>query len=62
MLDQQQKVAKSKYIANKGFTILNDKDSDNIINAVAGADIYDTMLGLSDMEQRTAAASKGYDN
>ncbi len=26
-----------------------------------GVDIYDTTLGLSDKEQRTAAASKGYD-
>jgi hypothetical protein len=61
MLDQQQKVIKLKYIANKGHAILNEADLDNIINAVAGADIYDTMLGLSDKEQRTAATSKGYD-
>jgi hypothetical protein len=60
-LDQQQKVTKSKYIANKGYTILNEADSDNIINTVAGADIYDNTLGLLDKEQRTAVASKGYD-
>jgi hypothetical protein len=60
-LDQQQKVTKSKYIADKGYTILNKADSDNIINTVAGAAIYDTTLGLSDKEQRIATASKGYD-
>jgi hypothetical protein len=60
-LDQQQKVTKSKYIANKGYTILNEADSDDIINAVAGVDIYDTTLGLLDKKQRTAAMSKGYD-
>jgi hypothetical protein len=46
-LDQQQKVTKSKYITNKGFAVLNDTESDNIINTVAGAVIYDTLLGLS---------------
>jgi hypothetical protein len=60
-LNQQQKVTKSKYIANKGYTILDKADSDNIINAVAGAYIYDATMGLSDKKQRTAAASKGYD-
>ncbi len=45
-LDQLQKVTKSKYIANKGFAVLDDTESDDIINAVAGADIYDTTLGL----------------
>jgi hypothetical protein len=59
-LDQQQKETKSKYIANKGFALLDDTESDDIINAVAGMDIYDTTLGLSDREQRTAATSKGY--
>jgi hypothetical protein len=58
-LDQQQKVTKSKYITDKGFAVLDDTESDNIINAVTGADIYDTTLGLSDKEGRTAAASKG---
>ena len=59
-LDQQQKVTKSKYIANRGFAVLNDTELDDIINAVAGADIYDTTLGLSDKEQWTAAGSKDY--
>jgi hypothetical protein len=60
-LDQQQKVTKLKYIANKGYAILDEANLDDIINAVAGADIYDTTLGLLDKEQRTAAMSKGYD-
>jgi hypothetical protein len=34
---------------------------DNIINAEVATDIYDTMLGLSDKEQRIATTSKGYD-
>jgi hypothetical protein len=59
-LDQQQNVTKSKYNADKGLAVLNDTELDDIINAVAGADIYDTMLGLSDKEQGTAAMSKGY--
>jgi hypothetical protein len=50
-LDQQQKVTNLKYIACKGFAILDDADLDNIINAVVGADIYDTTPGLSDKEQ-----------
>jgi hypothetical protein len=60
-LNQEQKVTKSKYIANKGCAILDKADSDKIINAVAGADIYDTMLGLSEKEKRIATASKGHD-
>jgi hypothetical protein len=55
MLDQQQKVTKWKYIADKGYAILDEADLDERL------DIYDTMLGLSDKEQRTSAASKSYD-
>ena len=36
MLDQHQKITKLKYIANKGFAVLGDTESDDIINAVAG--------------------------
>jgi hypothetical protein len=60
MLDQQQKITKSKYVSKKGYAILAKKDSDDIINAVAGEGIYDTSLGLSDKECRSAAASRGY--
>jgi hypothetical protein len=60
-LNQQQKITKSKYVSNKGYAILDETDSDNIINAVAGEGIYDTLLGLPDKERRTATASKGYD-
>jgi hypothetical protein len=44
----------------KGYAILDKKDSDDIINAVAGEGIYDTSLGLLDKECRSAAASRGY--
>jgi hypothetical protein len=50
-----------KLHCRQGYGILDEADPDNIINAVAGADIYDTMLGLSDKEHRIAAVSKGYD-
>jgi hypothetical protein len=59
-LDQQQKVTKSKYIAEKGYTILDKADFDNIINAVAGEGIYNTTLELSDKEQRMVSNIKGY--
>jgi hypothetical protein len=60
-LDQQHKITKSKYISVKGYAVLDETNSDDIINAVAGESIYDTLLGLSDKERRTATASKGYD-
>jgi hypothetical protein len=34
-LDQQQKITKSKYISDKGYAVLDETNSDNIINAVA---------------------------
>jgi hypothetical protein len=60
MLDQQQKITKSKYISDQGYAVLDETNSDNIINVVAGEGIYDTLLGLSDKECRTATVSKGY--
>jgi hypothetical protein len=60
-LDQQQKITKSKYVSKKGYTILDKKDSDDIINAIAGEGIYDTSLGLLDKERRSAVASRGYE-
>ncbi len=59
-LDQQQKITKSKYVSDKGYAILDETNSDDIINGVAGEGIYNTLLGLSDKERRTATASKGY--
>jgi hypothetical protein len=59
-LNQQQKISKSKYISNKGYAVLDEANSDDIINAVAGEGIYDTMLGLLDKERRMATVSKGY--
>jgi hypothetical protein len=60
-LDQQQKITKSKYVSARGYAVLDEANSDNIINAIAGAGIYDTMLGLSDKECQMAIASKAYD-
>jgi hypothetical protein len=62
MLNQQQQVKKLKYIADKGYAILDEADTDNIINAATGADIYDTMLGQLDKEQRITTTSKCYDS
>ncbi len=60
MLDQQQKITKSKYVSEKGYAILDEKDPDDIINVVAGEGIYDMSLGLLDKEQMMVTASKGY--
>jgi hypothetical protein len=59
-LDQQQKITKSKYVSAKGYAILDEANSDDIISAVAGEGIYDMTLGLSDKERRMAIASKAY--
>jgi hypothetical protein len=59
-LDQQQKITKSKYISDKGYAVLDEATSDNIINAVAGEGIFDATLGLSEKERRIATASKGH--
>ncbi len=32
-LDQQQKITKLKYVSKKGYAVLDEKDSDDIINA-----------------------------
>jgi hypothetical protein len=45
----------------KGVHSLGKKDTDDIINSVAGEGIYDTSLELSDKERRSAAASRGYE-
>jgi len=60
-LDQQQKITKSKYIPNKGYAVLDESNSDDIINAAAEEGIFDTTLGLSEREHRSAIADKGPD-
>ncbi len=60
-LDQQQKITKSKCITDKGYAVLEESNSDNIINAVAGEGIFDITLGLSEKDRMTATASKGHD-
>jgi hypothetical protein len=59
-LNQQQKITKSKCVSDKGYAVLDEADSDDIINAVAGEGIYNATLGLSDKECRMATVSKGY--
>ncbi len=61
MLDQQQNITKSKYIPNKGYAVLDESNSDDIINAVEEEGIYDTTLGLLERERRSAVAGRGYD-
>ncbi len=60
-LDQQQKITKSKYITDKGYAVLDESNSDNIINAAAEEGIFDTTLRLSERERRSAIAGKGHD-
>jgi hypothetical protein len=60
-LDQQQKITKSKYMTDKGYAVLDESSSDDIINAAAEEGIFDTTLGLSERERRSAIAGKGYD-
>jgi hypothetical protein len=60
-LDQQQKITKSKYISNKGYAVLDKHNSDDIINIVEEEGIFNTTLGLSERERRSAIAGKGHD-
>ena len=59
-LDQQQKITKSKYVSKKGYAVLDEKDSDDIIITATGEGIYDMLLGLLDTELRTAMAGRSY--
>jgi hypothetical protein len=60
-LDQQQKITKSKYITDKGYAVLDESNSDDIINAAEDEGIFNTTLGLSERERRSAIAGKGHD-
>ncbi len=60
-LDQQQKITKSKYITDKGYGVLDESNSDDIIDAAAEEGIFDTTLGLSERERRSAITGKGHD-
>ncbi len=50
-LEQQKQVTRSKYLSTKGYAVLTEEDSDDIINATSSNGIYDMTLGLSDKEQ-----------
>jgi len=60
-VDQQQKITKSKYIPDKGYAVLDEFNSDDIINAVEEEGIYDTTLGLSERKHRSDIIGKGHD-
>jgi hypothetical protein len=51
---------KSKYVKDAGHTIIDQTDSDDIINAATNQGIYNLTLGLSDKERRTLVAGKAY--
>jgi len=59
-LDQQQKITRSKYITDKGYAVLDESNSDDIINAAAEEGIFDTTLGLSEKERRSVIVGKGH--
>jgi hypothetical protein len=60
-LSQQQKVTKSKYVEDVGHAIIDQTDSDDIINAATTQGIYNLTLGLSDKERRTLVTGKEYE-
>jgi len=59
-LDQQQKITRSKYITDKGYAVLDESNSDDIINAAAEEGIFDTTLVLSEKERRSVIVGKGH--
>ncbi len=56
-LKQQKRVNWSKYLSTKGYVILTEEDSDNIINLVSSKGIYCMTPGLSDKERRELVAN-----
>ena len=59
MVEQQQKVTKSKYLKEKGVAVMKESEDDNIINAANKTGLFDMSLGLSDKEQREQMAKFG---
>ncbi len=53
-LDQQQN------ITDKGYAVLDESNSDDIINAAAEEGIFNTTLGLPEKERRSVIAVKGH--
>ena len=60
MVEQQQKVTKSKYLKEKGVTVMKDSEEDDIINAANKTGLFDMSLGLSDKEQCERMAKTGH--
>jgi hypothetical protein len=59
-LKQQKRVTRLKYLLTKGYAILTEEDSDDIINAVSSKGIYDMTLGLPDKERREQVTNQAY--
>jgi len=59
-LDQHQKITRSKYKSDKWYAVLDESNSDDIINAAVEEGIFDTTLGLSEKERRSVIAGKGH--
>jgi hypothetical protein len=60
-LEQQKCVIQSRYLSNKGYAVVTEGDSDDIINATSSNAINNMSLGLTDREHRELVASKAYD-
>jgi hypothetical protein len=57
-ISQQQRVTKSKYMKDLGYAVVDDQDTDDIINAATTQGIYDLTMGLSNKEKRMMAIGK----
>jgi hypothetical protein len=58
IVSQQQKVTKSKYVKDAGYTVIDQTDAVDIINAATTQGIYDLTLGISDKERGTLVAGR----
>jgi hypothetical protein len=60
MVEQQQRVTKSKYIKDREVAVMKENNEDDIINAANKTGLFDMSLGLSDKEQRERMAKTGH--
>ncbi len=59
-LEQQKHVTQLQYLSNKGYAVVTEGDSDDIISATSSNAIYNMSLGLTDRERRELVASEAY--
>ena len=59
-VEQQQKVAKSKYLKERGVVVMKESEEDNIINVANKTGLFDMSLGLSDKGQCERMAKTGH--